>query len=310
MPSEIRKDYIQDKYVIIAPLRGKRPIRTQEKDDKKKAPKTTCFFCPHNIKKEEIIELIGKKKMWDLAVLENKFSAVSIDNPRAYGIQEVIVETPHPTRQLEQLSPRHIAHLLELYANRTKAITANKKIQYVLIFKNNGGHAGASIVHSHSQIFATAFLPPHLRDKTEKVLEYRLRHGTCVYCDVIRQERESQRFVAERDGVIAFTPFASLHNYELWILPVRHIDNVTQLRPKERLAWAHLLKAALGAITKLGLPYNFYFHEVVYDENQHLYMKITPRGSVWAGVEIGSGLIINAISPEEAATYYRQEFKS
>lgn len=306
MRSEIRKDYIQDKYVIIAPKRGKR--RHEYSVPPVTLPRE-CIFCPENIKRDEIIKLIhGTHKPWDIAVLKNIFPALSSDNPKAYGRQEIIVDTPEHNKQLEQMPAHHIASLLKLYAERTKALLEDKKIQYVLIFKNNGGVAGASIVHSHSQIFATDFIPPQLRDKSEKMLAYRLRHGNCVYCDVIRKERKGPRFVAEIGGIIAFTPYASMHNYEIWILPTRHVDNMTQLNDKERSSWATLLKKILPAINELGLPYNYYFHEVVYDTDQHLYMKITPRGSVWAGVEIGSGIIINPVSPEDAAKYYRKEF--
>jgi len=97
-----------------------------------------------------------------------------------------------------------------------------------------------------------------------------------------------------------------MHNYEIWLMPKRHIDNITLLTPAERLSFAKILKKILVKINQLGLPYNYYFHQVINDEDQHLYMKITPRGSIWAGVEIGSGLIINPISPEVAAKFYRQ----
>ncbi len=306
MRPELRKDYIQEKYVVIAPRRGR---RRHEYPVCAPTPPTECIFCPANIKRDEVIELVrNTHKPWDMAVLKNKFPAVSLDNPRAYGEQTLVIETPNHAKQLEEMPTRHIARLLEIYADRTRRLKRNKKIQYILIFKNNGGSAGASIVHAHSQIFATAFIPPHLADKSEKTLEYRLRYGTCAYCDVIRKERGGPRLVTERGGVIAFTPYASMHNYEIWILPTRHIDNVTELNPHERMSWASVLKKALAAISKLGLPYNYYFHEAVFDEQQHLYMKITPRGSVWAGVEIGSGVIINPIAPEEAATYYRSNF--
>ena len=78
------------------------------------------------------------------------------------------------------------------------------------------------------------------------------------------------------------------------------------LNKEERHSWAKILKKILGKINKLGLPYNFYFHQTIFDEDQHLYMKIVPRGSVWAGVEVGSGIVINPVSPEQAAEYYRQ----
>ena len=105
--------------------------------------------------------------------------------------------------------------------------------------------------------------------------------------------------------VIAFCPYASMYNYEVWIMPVRHLDNITQLNEQERQSWARILKKILPKIVKLGFDYNFYFHQVVNDEDQHLYMKVTPRGSTWAGVEIGSGVVINPVPPEDSAEYYR-----
>ncbi|PKL72165.1 galactose-1-phosphate uridylyltransferase [Candidatus Kuenenbacteria bacterium HGW-Kuenenbacteria-1] len=306
--SEIRKDYIQDKYVIIAPRRGKRPhdvakpiapvisVEAQKK----------CVFCPKGVFKNLIKDSTGPLKKWDILVLENPFSAVTLDNPKAYGVQEVIIEMPEHAKELEDLSIEHISKLLEMYARRTTIISKNKKIEYILIFKNNGGRAGASLQHSHSQIFATNFLPPHLFDKSQKIQEYKIIHGTCVYCDVIKKERKTSRLIWEDKNVIAFAPYASMHNYEAWILPKRHIDNITCLNKDERKSWARILKKILKKIGQLGLPYNYYFHQVIHDENQHLYMKIIPRGSVWAGVEIGSGIIINSIPPEDAAKFYKE----
>lgn len=303
---EIRKDYIQDKFVIIAPRREDRPHDVSYEQEHRATKRgKECWLCPTTINQQPPLALIGTKKNWKVYVIQNKYPAVTLDNPHAYGTQEVVVETPHPDQQLEELSVAHIEKLFLVYARRSQEILKNPRIQYILIFKNNGGRAGASIQHAHSQIFATEFLPPHLFDKAQQVQRYKLRTGHCVYCDVIAKERTSPRLVYQDKYVIAFTPYASIHNYELWILPKRHFDNIAGLTPSERKAWASLLKKALKKVTKLGLPYNYYFHQVVNDEDQHLYMKIAPRGSVWAGVEIGSGLIINPISPEDAATYYR-----
>lgn len=307
MTSEIRKDYIQDKYVIIAPRRKGRPDDFQ-KEVVEPNTDTVCVFCRGNVDGRRILVTDGPRDKWNIAVLKNIFPAVSTNNPNAYGRQEVVVETAEATKQLEELPVAHIVKLLEVYAKRTKAISKDPKIEYILIFKNNGGSAGASLRHAHSQIFATEFLPPHLKDKSQKVQEYKLQHGTCVYCDVIAKERKGSRLVWENKHMIAFTPYASMHNYEIWIMPKRHIDNVTELQTKERLEFAKILRRVLRSIGELNLPYNFYFHQVKNDEDQHLYMKITPRGSVWAGVEIGSGLIINPVSPEDAAEFYRHEF--
>ena len=304
---EIRKDYIQEKYVIIAPRRSSRPHDVAMPPDRtNKQFDEACQFCPKHLAGLRLLYKVGSSKNWRIAVRPNKYPAVALNNPKAYGQQEVVIETPDHIRELEDLPVSHLADLLSVYAERTKAIAKNKKIEYILIFKNDGGVAGASLQHSHSQIFATNFLPPHLADKSQRQQAYKLKHGTCVYCDVIKKEKKGPRFVWQDKNVIAFTPYASMFNYELWIMPKRHIDNITLLTKEEKLSWAKILKHSLKKISQLKLPYNFYFHQVIHDEDQHLYMKIVPRGSVWAGVEIGSGLIINPIDPDEAAQFYRQ----
>lgn len=305
MKPEIRQDYIQNKYVIIAPVRHQRPHDVERPERIKPLTKKECIFCSQKINQAKNLLTIGSAKNWQIKVIANKYPAVNLNNPKAYGTQEVVIETPDHLKELEDLSLSQIAQLLGVYAQRTQKISKNKKIEYILIFKNNGGRAGASITHAHSQIFATSFLPPHLFDKSQKTQEYKLKYGRCVYCDVISREAKGPRLVYQDKNVIAFTPYASMHNYEIWILPLRHLDNITELNAKERLSWAKILKIILKKIERLNLPYNYYFHQVIHDEDQHLYMKITPRGSVWAGVEIGSGIVINPISPEEAAQFYR-----
>ncbi|MFA6215317.1 MAG: DUF4931 domain-containing protein [Patescibacteria group bacterium] len=308
--SEIRKDYIQEKYVIISPKRNKRPHDMERPQRLSAAKKETCVFCPDRIDKvSKVLQTVKKTKQknepWAIKVIANKYPSVSPDNKKAYGRQEVIVETPNHLKEIEDLSTERVAEIFNVYAQRTKIISQDKKIDYILIFKNNGGVAGASLQHAHSQIFATEFLPPHLKDKALRVQAHKLKTGRCIYCDVIKKEKNGSRRVFEDKNAIAFCPWAPMHNYEIWLMTKRHIDNVTQMTPAERLSFAKLLKKILAKINQLGLPYNYYFHQIIHDEDQHLYLKITPRGSVWAGVEIGSGLIINPVPPEEAAKFYR-----
>jgi len=308
--SEVRKDYIQDKYVIIAPRRNKRPHdSSQNVPQHPEHTVTNSVFSRTSLKDKKSLLTIGPEKNWYLKVIPNKFPAVSLNNPKAYGRQEVVIETADPNIHMDQMSQVQIERILESYALRTKDISKNKKIEYILIFKNNGGTAGATLHHSHSQIFATDFIPPHLFDKSQKQQAYKLKTGRCVYCDVIKKESRGPRLVYRDKHVIAFTPYASMYNYEIWIMPILHHDNITDLKTVEIASWARILKHILQRIDKLHLPYNYYFHQVINDNDQHLYMKIAPRGSVWAGVEIGSGLVINPIDPDEAAKHYRQGLK-
>ncbi|HCM45635.1 MAG TPA: hypothetical protein DIS54_02295, partial [Candidatus Veblenbacteria bacterium] len=163
--TELRKDYIQDKYVIIAPRRLDRPHGSDVNFDlasvHQSVKKEHCVFCHPRFKSEKALLIIGPKENWQIKVVKNKYPAVALDNKKAYGVQEVVVETPDHKKQLEELTVAQVEKILEVYAARTKTLMKNKKLEYILIFKNNGGRAGASLQHAHSQIFATGFIPPH-----------------------------------------------------------------------------------------------------------------------------------------------------
>jgi UDPglucose--hexose-1-phosphate uridylyltransferase len=311
MQSELRKDYIQDRYVLIAPGRAKRPHEIVEKDEPQHAPKDRCHFCPDRVNySEERGRRGGVGHDWKALSLINAFPVVTLDNPKAYGAQEVIVDTPDHEQTFEEMPLEHTVQLLELYQDRVSALSALPNIQYVLTFKNHGGRAGASIHHSHSQVFATGFLPSQLFDKSRKTHEYMIQHGRCAYCDILQKEKSDTRWIWSDKHIACFAPYASMHNYEVWVMPWRHMDNITDLHSDELTSLAHALQSVVRQIVGLGLPYNFYCHQVIFDAAQHMYIKIIPRGSMWAGVEIGSGLIINTIPPEEAAAYYRAHWKA
>jgi UDPglucose--hexose-1-phosphate uridylyltransferase len=308
--SEIRHDAIHDRIVIVAPGRGRRPNDSLDHLYSKSPQKSQCVFCPKKLTDVKALDVVGPRENWKLLTIANIFPAVSLDNPKAYGTQEVIVETPEHDVELAELPVNQITELLKVYARRTVAITKNPKIKYVLIFKNNGGRAGASIAHAHSQIFATDFLPPHILHKLSKAQEYRIQFGECYYDHLLQKERNGPRWVTEDAHFAALTPYASAYNYEAWLFPKRHVDNITLLNEEELGSMAAMLKKLLQKLAELKLPYNYYLHEAVKDYEEHFYLRIAPRRDVWAGVELGSRLVINTIPPEQAAAFYRGETSS
>jgi len=305
--SEIRKVYLLDKYVIITPGREARPRDTKEQTFIKKFK--SCPFCPENINKKEIIDRFpndnSKKESWSILSMGNIFPAVALNNKKAYGTQEVIIETPDHSEELAKMEEKKIEQLLKMYAKRTKVIAKNKKINYILCFKNQGSKAGASITHSHSQIFATEIVPPEIKEEITAAENYEKKHQRCPYCDLIKKEAKGNRRIFSDKNVVAFAPYASEYHYEAWLFPWRHLDNITLLSEEEIKSFAKALKIILGKIQTLNLSFNYFLHNLVPDKNQHLYLKIQPRDSIWAGVELGSGLIINSVPPEKAAKFYR-----
>ena len=175
-----------------------------------------------------------------------------------------------------------------------------------MIFKNEGGKAGASLVHAHSQVFALSMLPSDVEEEMSMAYKYKIVNGVCPYCDIIKKEEHSPRLIFEDSKVVAIAPYASFYHYEVWIFPRRHFDNILCLNKEEARSFAVVLKKILSRIEKQGLSYNFFLHQVIKEKDQHFCLKIQPREAVWGGIEMGSGLVVNSISPEEAAKFYRK----
>jgi len=302
--SELRKAYFLNKYVLITPGRAKRPKDIREETLIKRHG--NCPFCPENVKKSIILDALPDKNNWEIAVLENIFPAVSLENKKAYGKQEVIIETKHHSKDLADLKLSEIKNVLKMYMRRTSALSKIKNIDYILCFKNQGSKAGASITHAHSQVFATNFIPPDISEELQLANNYKTKHGTCPYCDIIKKERKSSRLVYEDKYIIAFTPYASEYHYEVWIMTKRHIDNIGELNASELNSFAKSYQHILKKLKSINLSFNAFLHQVISNTDQHFYMKIQPRDSVWAGVELGSGLVINSVSPEDAAAFYQK----
>lgn len=298
--SEFRPCYLSNEGVIISTGRDKRPNDI----NKKTSPK--CQFCPAQIKKEAVVEKIKVGKI-SIISEKNKYPVLSLRNKKAYGTQEVIIETQIHEQKMADFSEKHIAGILKMYIKRTKALSKIPGINYILCFKNDGAAAGASLSHSHSQIFASGIIPQDLKKEAEHIAKRRLGKNSCPYCDIVKKESKSPRRIFSDKHIAAFSPYASRFNYEAWIFTQRHVDNITLLTESEIKSLARAIKMITSKIQKLGFSYNYFLHNVVSDPNQHFYVKIQPRHNIWAGLELGSGLVINSVSPEDAAAYYRNK---
>jgi len=310
--SELRKDYILNRWVLINEHRKKRPHQFKKPPESVKVK--TCFFCPGN--EETTPPEIGRveyKGNWKIRWFPNLFAAVNTkENLKCvnskhfthcygYGYHEVIAETPYHNKQLADLSIEDIKDLLNVYSVRIKELSKRKNVKYVSVFKNHGPEGGTSIVHSHSQIVTLPRIPSLVMDEVEAIKKFK----RCPYCDIIKKEKKSQRRIVENHSFVAFAPYASRFNYEAWIFPKKHVRNITEFDDKELLELAFVLKKILIKIKSLGLSYNYYLHYSPMNENLHFHIEVIPREAIWAGFEYSSNIIINSISPESAAKFYR-----
>lgn len=306
--SEIRKHYFQDKYVIISPKRGQRPHITKFCTEDENAKKD-CFMCPGG-KVKIIYELPNLNGGWLVRVIKNLYPALTLDNKYAYGKQEIIIESPDHNKEIHELPIDHIKKILDVYSERYESLKKMDKIRYVLVFKNEGGKAGESIDHAHSQVIALPMVPPLIREEINAIDDYTMEHQSCPYCDIIKDEKKSPRVAWEDKNIFALCPFASEYPYSVWFIPKRHVSSLFDMNQEEKHSLAEAMKHIIGKVESIGLSYNYFFHNSFDDCGHHMVLKLDPRPNVWAGVELGTGIIINSIPPEDAAKFYNGKSKS
>lgn len=300
--SEIRKHHFLEKYVVIAPKRNLRPDTFRDCKILATDPKV-CPFC-HPDRSDVAHTIKNNDGDWIIKVIKNKFPAISVNNPRAYGRQEVIIETNQHIENSE-LSIAQLVRILDVYIERTKAFYETPHIKYVAIFKNQGGRAGASISHAHSQMFGLSLVPPDIVEELQATSELNL-NGICPDCEQLKAEsREQRRVIYKDDYVVAFCPFASFAPYEVKIIPIKHHPTLETLNQEEKTSLARSIKLATTKLDQLGIAYNYFVHGTTKTENSHMHIKIDPRPNTWGGLELSSGIIINPVAPEDAAHTYR-----
>ncbi|PIR92648.1 hypothetical protein COU01_00600, partial [Candidatus Falkowbacteria bacterium CG10_big_fil_rev_8_21_14_0_10_44_15] len=179
--------------------------------------------------------------------------------------------------ELGELSEGEILNVLKMYQRRTAALSKIKGLDYVLVFKNNGARAGASIAHAHSQVFATNIIPPDVQEEITAAIHYQTKHRRNAYADIIAKEIKGPRRIYADKLTAAFCPYASRFHYEAWIFPRRLVDNVTELTAADLKSLAKILKKILIKLRRLNLSYNFFMHQVISNPNQYFYLKIQPR---------------------------------
>ncbi|MDI6808911.1 MAG: galactose-1-phosphate uridylyltransferase [Candidatus Eisenbacteria bacterium] len=327
---ELRKDPVIGRWVIISTERGKKPTDFLEPPPKKQA--LFCPFCSGNEAKTppEVLAIRDggngpNSPGWTVRVVPNKFPALQIegelgrkgeglyDKMNGIGAHEVIIETPNHEQSLGELPVEHIETVLSTYRARTIDLKKDKRFRYILIFKNHGEAAGASLEHGHTQLIATPILPTRVIQELDGSRQYYNLKERCVFCDILDQEMESgRRVVCENDSFIVVAPFASRFPFETWLLPKRHDSAFQEIEAGEFKKLASVLKEILMRMEKaLNLPpYNFIIHNAPLNDpllqHYHWHMEIMPKLTKVAGFEWGTGFYINPTSPEDAAAYLRE----
>jgi UDPglucose--hexose-1-phosphate uridylyltransferase len=199
------------------------------------------------------------------------------------------------------------------YRDRILDLGKDRRFKYMLIFKNHGEAAGASLEHTHSQLIALPVVPRRVREEVDGAREHYASRERCIFCDIIRQETESgTRVIAENPDFIVLSPYAPRFPFEMWILPKRHESTFERSQRREFEQLATILKDMLMRLDKvLDYPaYNYIIHTSPVsepaDDFYHWHLEIMPKLTKVAGFEWGTGFYINPTPPEEAAKFLRE----
>ena len=340
--SEIRRDPVMGRWVIIAPERALRPDPIAPSAQGRQVG--PCVFCggqedrdPTEIYAVRPQGTTANAPGWQVRVLPNKFPVLRIegkleregvgmfDMMSGVGAHEVIVETPDHAFEMADLPEAQISWVLWTYRERMRDLGGDDRFKYVLIFKNKGAAAGATLSHAHSQLIATPVTPKRVKEELVGAQRYYEFKRRCVFCDIIKQETRltPERLVLENDTFVVISPFAARVPYETWIIPKQHSCDFVNITEPERRGLAHALKQTLMRM-RMGLndpSYNYLIHTAPFrrmragywstiQHDYHWHLEILPRMTRSAGFEEGSGFYINPISPEQAAQALRDTVTS
>ena len=330
---ELRKDPIVGRWVIISTDRAKRP--TDFARDSVKMKGGFCPFCsgnesktPPEIQAYRPHQNGGSPQRdtpgWTVRVVPNKFPALGIegnlsrqaeglfDKMNGIGAHEVIVETNDHNASLATLPPKRIEDVLWTYRDRILDLKKDKRFKYILIFKNHGESAGATMDHAHSQLIALPVVPIYVAEEIEGAKQYYIYKERCVFCDIVQQETESGvRLVAENEDFVTIAPYAPRFPFETWILPKQHESAFENSSSRMFESLAKAIRVLLNKADQVldNPAYNLVIHssptQDPANDHYHWHIEYVPKLTRTGGFEWGTGFYINPTPPEEAARFLR-----
>ncbi len=321
--SELRTDPLTGDRVIVAPGRAERlqPLGGSGRRSRLPRIDPTCPFCPGN-EAETTTELYrlppGQGTAWRVRVVANKYPALSPDSAMelaapsgpwevgpAPGRHEVIVESPRHDVSVTELDDEGLFEVLVSYRDRFAAAAADPQVMHVVIFRNQGPLANATILHPHSQLVGLPFVPDLISRKLEVSSAH---HGErALLLELVEREIEDgSRLIEASECYATFVPYAAAHAHELWVAPRFLPPRFDRLDDQTLREFGVALRRALALVAEaLGDPdYNFILQTPPLQEGAETvlpwYGQIIPRQTVAAGFELAVGVRIVETRPEEA----------
>ncbi len=328
---ELRKDPILNRWIIIAEERSKRPTDfVIERNGTKGGFCPLCSGNEQTTPNEVLVygrqsDIHDNSSEWSLRVVPNKYPALVIegeldkqgeglyDRMNGIGAHEVIIETPRHEDIFTYLPHEQMMLTFRAFRDRIHDLGKDPRFKYVMVFKNFGRAAGASLEHSHSQLVALPVLPRMVTSELAGTVSYYKYKDRCIFCDIIRQEiQQDVRLVCSNDHFVTLMPFAPRTPFEMWIMPRKHNSSYMEIDDHGLSRLTDIFSETLRRLDACipGVPYNFVLHTQPLRseplDHYHWHFEIVPKLTSIAGFEWGSGFYINPMPPEEGCKYLRE----
>ncbi|HEV2361413.1 MAG TPA: HIT domain-containing protein [Acidimicrobiales bacterium] len=316
--NQLRLDPLSGRWVTVSTDRAERGVafspRIPGADEVDGRP---CPFCPGNEEESPpALETYGPTGAWLVRVVPNLYPAFEGDEPfvvehrgpvfteaAASGIHEVLVLSPDHHTAWDALSDEQCNLVMAALRDRIEEHQNTAGLRYSQAIVNYGRQAGASIEHPHGQLLGIPFVPRELVDEQAGFARFA---GGCLLCTAAAsEERNGYRMVHESDHAVTFCPYWSGSPYEMLVVPRTHSAHLHRCPTPDLIGVGHELRRALRTLTNhLGdVAYNIVFHSAPYRASgiYHWHVHILPKLTTRAGFELGTGVLINIVSPEKAA---------
>jgi len=341
--SEIRYNLLDDRYVIVAPERLRRPdYMAWNREVRNEAQ--SCPFCEGN---EGLTppELFAIRKSgsrpngtaWHTRVVPNLYKAVQIETPNrsysdgvnsiweGFGAHEVVIDTPRHRESMQEWSVEEYYHWLRTIKSRLNDLRRDGRIVHISIFKNHGVGAGATQSHPHTQMVGLPVVPKSAVRRMQRNYDHYREHGRGIVEEIIAQEeRDKKRLVDEQGAFVAFCPFAGAHPFEVMVASRKPFSAIEQIDDDNLHQLAVLLQRLFTRMcAQLG---NFDFNLSISNPPMHesfdtvqlhglvprmcrFNLRIMPRIYRFGGFELSADTMINPVSPERSAELLKEELR-
>jgi UDPglucose--hexose-1-phosphate uridylyltransferase len=317
--AEVRWDVLLGEPVAIASHRQDRTYLP---------PADECPLCPSRGGRHTEIP----SPDYDVVVFENRFPAFTERAPGGRGRCEVVCFTSDHDRSFRELTPERVRTVLDVWADRTEALSRLDGVRWVYPFENRGAEIGVTLAHPHGQIYAYPYLPPTPARMLEQARRHHESTGANLFAEVLCAERAGPRVIASGEHWTAFVPVAARWPVEVHLYPHRRVPDIPALTADERDDFARVyldVLARFDALYAVAMPYVAAWHQAPVASTDgidphggtdrhgtdrdlaYLHLRLCSirrapgKLKYLAGSELGAGAFLNDVAPEAIAERLR-----